>query len=277
MSARTTPVDLAPQVRHVELDDVRVAAEVVVPHLVEDEGLGQHAPFVADEQAEQAELGGGQVDLLPSPGDLAGVLVEREVPDPVDRRGRALGARPGTPQERADPCHDLLQRERLGHVVVAPGRQPGHPVLHGVLGREEQDGQLLELRPQAAQHLETVHAGEHDVEDHHVRGVLASGAQCRETVVGARHLPALVAQRGGEQLGEDLLVVDDEDAHGRRSRRGVGLLRVHGSQCASIGAARPAPWPVGDVEPVGGVDQRGAANPHASPGTPPGHEEGAAG
>src|SRR5215475_14740673 len=69
-------VHLAAQHGHVGLDDPGVAAEVVVPHMVEDLHLGQHPVGVAHEVPEQLELGGGQLDRLPGPPHLVAVLVE---------------------------------------------------------------------------------------------------------------------------------------------------------------------------------------------------------
>src|SRR4051795_680383 len=55
-------VELAAQVAHVRLDDVAAAAEVVVPHVLEDLRLREHAARVEHEEAQQVELGGGQLD-----------------------------------------------------------------------------------------------------------------------------------------------------------------------------------------------------------------------
>ena len=79
-------VDLLAKVGDVELDDVGLAAEVVVPHPVEDLGLGQHPLGVAHEVAEQLELGGGELDLGAGADHLVTVLVHRQV---ADRRGRS--------------------------------------------------------------------------------------------------------------------------------------------------------------------------------------------
>src|SRR3984957_13364804 len=54
-------VDLLAQVADVELHHVGLAAEVVVPHPVEDLRLRQHPPGVAHHEPEQLELGGGMV------------------------------------------------------------------------------------------------------------------------------------------------------------------------------------------------------------------------
>ena len=57
-----------------------------------------------------------------------------------DSRGASvdlLGAG-AAPQHRPDPGEDLVEAERLGHVVVAAQRQPGDLVLRGVARGEEQ-------------------------------------------------------------------------------------------------------------------------------------------
>src|SRR5690349_12655957 len=108
-------VDLLAQVADVELDDVGLAAEVVVPHPVQDLGLGQHPPGVPHEEPEQLELGRGEVDEVAVPADLTGVLVHGQVPD----HQRALGLRPGQvrpAEQAAQPGQYLLQAERLGDV-----------------------------------------------------------------------------------------------------------------------------------------------------------------
>src|SRR6478752_3006895 len=69
-------VDLLAQVGDVELDHVGLAAEVVVPHPVEDLRLRQHPLGVAHQESQQLELGGGQGDLGAGPPYLVGVLVE---------------------------------------------------------------------------------------------------------------------------------------------------------------------------------------------------------
>ena len=77
----TALVDLAAQIGDVELDDIGLAAEVVVPHPVQDLGLGQDAARVAHEVAQQLELRGGQVDRVLAAPHLVGVLVHGQVPD----------------------------------------------------------------------------------------------------------------------------------------------------------------------------------------------------
>ena len=130
-------VDLAAEVGDVGLDDVAVAVEVVVPHVVEDLGLREHPPGVHHEVAQQLELRGRQRHRRAAPPDLVAVLVELQVAgDEAGHLGGALGAT----QHRADARHHLLEAEGLGHVVVAADREPHDLVLVGVLGGEEDHG-----------------------------------------------------------------------------------------------------------------------------------------
>src|SRR5215831_9020524 len=67
---RLGAVDLAAEHGHVRLDDPGVAAEVVVPDVVEDLHLRQHPVGVAHEVPQQLELGRGELDGLPGPPHL---------------------------------------------------------------------------------------------------------------------------------------------------------------------------------------------------------------
>jgi len=98
-----------------------------------------------------------------------------------------------------------------------------------------------------AQHFEAVHVGQHHVERDRVGLELAGRAHGRHATAGGAHLPALVAQRHAQQLGEVVLVVDDEHPRGsavgalellRLDRGGwVGRVQVHGAD--SLGARCP--------------------------------------
>src|SRR5690554_2979489 len=96
-------IDLAAQIADVGLDDGRLPAPAVLPHVVEDLRLGQHATGVDHEVAQQLELGGGQVDLAARPAHLVGVLVELEVCVAQHTVVVATGGSSGAPQHRADP------------------------------------------------------------------------------------------------------------------------------------------------------------------------------
>jgi len=223
-SAGSTPhreggVDLAPQVGDVGLHDGTVAAEVVVPHVVEDLRLGDDPAGVEHEVAQQRELGGRELERDAGARDLVRVLVEDDVvvaqQAVVDRHGRRL-----PPQQRAHPSDDLLEAERLGDVVVAAEGQPGHLVLDRVARGEEQHGRLAAVGAEAPGDLEAVDVGHHHVEHEQVGPPLAHGGERLEAGAGRPYVEADEPQTGREQVGDVRLVVDDE--HAGLGTRSVG-------------------------------------------------------
>src|SRR5665811_1704965 len=114
-------VDLASQVGDVGLDDARLTAEVVVPDMVEDLGLGQHPVGVEHEVAQQLELGRGNLDGAMAASYLVGVLVELEVVKA--QGGVTIVLAPGPSEHSADPGDHLFEAERLGDVVVTSDGQ----------------------------------------------------------------------------------------------------------------------------------------------------------
>ena len=118
---------LAPQVADVDVERVRGEAEVVAPDALEDDRPRQHLARVEQEQLEQRELGARQLDPLLSARDLARARVELEVGEAERVAARAVVA--GTTQQRPHARQQLLERERLGQVVVGAGVEPFDPVL----------------------------------------------------------------------------------------------------------------------------------------------------
>jgi hypothetical protein len=100
------------------------------------------------------------------------VLVELEVGELQPGRGLG-GIAPGPAQDGPDPGDDLLQAERLGHVVVAAQGQAPDLVLHRVPRGQEDDGDAGAAAPQPPDDVEPVHVGQHDVEHDEIRPVAA--------------------------------------------------------------------------------------------------------
>ncbi len=95
------------------------------------------------------------------------------------------------------------------------------------LGGEEDDRRaLLAVGLQAAQHLEAVELGQHQVEDDEVGVALARDPQRLDPVAGRGGGVAGALEVAGDHLGDRRLVVDDE--HGTAIR----LLR-HLLDCRS--------------------------------------------
>src|SRR6185436_9781125 len=79
-------VDLATQAPDVDLDDVGVALEVVVPHASQDLLLGEDLPCSSDEELEHLELPCGDRDLLLAAPHAARQGVHAEIAHPDRRR-----------------------------------------------------------------------------------------------------------------------------------------------------------------------------------------------
>src|SRR6201996_5209265 len=132
-------VDLAPEHRDVGLDDPGVTAEVVVPDVVEDLHLRQHAIGVGHEVTQQLELGRRKLHLRAAPPDLMALFVKLKVRElQPGRRLHAVTA--GPPQHGLDPGDDLFKRERLCDVVVAAERESADLVVGSVPRGQEHDG-----------------------------------------------------------------------------------------------------------------------------------------
>src|SRR3954452_882779 len=99
-------VELLAQVGDVGLEHAGVAAEIVVPHVVEDLAAREHPPRVEQEEPQEPVLRGGQLDRLAAAGDLARLLVELEVLEHEAARIRLGQA--GAAQDRADAGDQLL-------------------------------------------------------------------------------------------------------------------------------------------------------------------------
>src|SRR5437764_10571425 len=113
---RAQRVKLLAQVADVGLEDVGIAFEVVLPHVLEDLHLGEDPAGIEHEVAQEVELGRGQVHEHPAPPDLTGVLVENEVGEL--ELGAGVGLALGAAQDGPSPGDELLEAEGLGDVVV---------------------------------------------------------------------------------------------------------------------------------------------------------------
>ena len=162
----------------------------------------------------------------PARRDLARVLVELDV---LEAQPALVGPAAGAPQDHPDARHQLLEAERLGHVVVAAGGEAAQLVLGGVARGQEDDRHVAALGAEPLGDLEALHVGQHHVEDHHLRPEALDGGQRLLARGRGRRLEALVAQGHGDHVDDVGLVVDDQDARGVRqtsrcplSRRNLG-------------------------------------------------------
>src|ERR1700681_2685483 len=107
------------------IDRALVDIDIASPHPVEQLGAAEHAAGALHEELEQPELSWTEMHLAAVPRHPMRFPIELDIAHAEDR-GDALGV--GTPQDGPDPRHQLRQRERLDHIVVASGGEPPNAV-----------------------------------------------------------------------------------------------------------------------------------------------------
>ena len=229
-------VDLAPQAAHVDVDDVGLGVEVVVPYRLEQHGAGHHLPGVAHQVFEQPELAGLELDGTPGPPDGAREKVHLQVRDHEPGGRRPVAAAP--PRQRLDPGRELGEREGLDEIVVAARAQALHPVVDLAEGAQHEHRGRPIRGAQRAHDRQAVEPGEHPIDDDHVVAGVEGEQQPFLPVAGVvDHVPRLFEPLADE-AGGLRIVFDEEDAHrpdcasgaaGGRERR----LRRPGSPTAA--------------------------------------------
>ena len=184
-----------------------IAGRVVAPDLLEQALARDDQALVAHQELEQLELAVGQVDLALAARHLAGLRVEAEVAD--DQRGAARGGRRrsrarmrASSSGRSNGLTDSRRHRRRGPSTRSSVSVRAVRIRIGT----------SRLRPQPAADLDAVEPGEPEVEDDQVGDELARRPQRLLAVGGGAHLVALLAQRPAQDVGDLLVVLDDEDA-----------------------------------------------------------------
>ena len=141
----------------------------------------------------------------------------------VDRAAQRaiLGPQSLQLQRAFDQMLDLLERERLGHVVEGAGLHRGDRVFDRGVGRHQDDQAFGTALLDLGQQLEPVHLGHPEVRQHQVeRGGLDHRARLAAAFGGLR----LVTDRFEErrQVGANVLLVVDYQQPGHQASRDAG-------------------------------------------------------
>src|SRR3954452_6979249 len=209
-SRLATGFKLPSEIRDEDLDRVRDRERVIAPHLIEQLLAGDHQALVAHQVLEQLELALREVDLTAVARNLVRVRVEREIADA--QRGHA--ARRAAPEQRAHACEQLLAFERLDEVVVGADVQALHARLQCVACGEHQDRRVVPVVAQATGDIEAVQPRQAEVEDDDVGQEGVGLVEAAHPIGGELDLIALQAQRALQDLGDLLVVFDDEHTDG---------------------------------------------------------------
>lgn len=170
-------------------------ASCVLPDGIQELLPGEHQAWAAAQGLKEVVLQRGELNKRGPDPDLVSRDVDHEITEDAPILIRSPGCGPsagaGTPQEGVDPGHEGAGREGFGDVVVGADAQTDQHVDLVGAGGQHQHVAAAE-RAQLAAHLDAVHPGKAQVEDHQVRFGLPGQRQGRFTVACGAHLEAVL-------------------------------------------------------------------------------------
>jgi PHP domain len=217
--------ELLAEVADVDLDVVLVTEEVVTPDLVENALAGKDLAGIAGEIEQQVVLADRQFHHAVTGAHLASRRVDAEVARAHDPREIRVAA----PEHGPNARQQLGEVEGFDEVVVSPQLEPLDAIADLVAGAEDDDSPRA-VTGQRATEIPTVDARHHQVEDDEMWLEVVNHSETGVPVGGGANVEALVAETERDEVGDALLVIDDEDA-GRLSHR----LEYMGGPVASPG------------------------------------------
>src|ERR1017187_6355176 len=187
-----------------DVDDVCEPVVVHIPDVLHDHGAAEGAALIAHHVFEDAEFLGGEVDGFGAADHLAANAVEGEL-----GHLQAFGGGLAAAQQSADAGQELDEGEGLDQIIVGALFQALDAILEGAAGAQDQYRRPGFAVADLFQNLQTVHVGEHAVQNHQVviGGVnaLQRGAAGKYRI----HRVSSAFQAPAEEVGDALFVLDD--------------------------------------------------------------------
>ncbi len=85
-----------------------------------------------------------------------------------DKPGCLLAHRLLTAEQRPDPRHQLLHRERFGEVIIGPGFKAQNALGFAAAGADDNHRQVVVALADRPAEGQSVNVGQHQVEDHRI-------------------------------------------------------------------------------------------------------------
>ena len=124
-------------------------------------------------------------------------------------------SRRGSPaQNRPDAGHHLHHAEGLGEVIVSPQIQPHHLVILRPTGgsNDDRDAGGGGIAPEGFENFDTVHPGQHNIQQGQVKVVLGNQVRRGAAIVGNRAVIPRAAQADRNQPGNGNFVLHNQNA-----------------------------------------------------------------
>src|SRR5690606_2120842 len=185
------------------------------PHLPQYLCLRHQPSRLPDQQGQQRELLAAQRDGFSMNGHFP--LRQFDSKNPVVVNRAILRPCRHRAQECANACHQFLDTERLGHVVVGPCVQQGHLFVLAGAYRQHDDGHARPL-PQFLEHVFPVHIRQPQVQDDEVGPFAGQQRQALSACSRQQGRVALRPQADVDELADLGFVIDEKNPGGRRTR-----------------------------------------------------------
>ena len=182
---------------------------------------GENLIGVAAEEEEHLQFLGRHFQLMPRIGDGIAADIDRQ-PGEGDFLRRRVVAGLIAPVDGLDARDKLLRLEGLNDVIVRAELEAEHAVERFALGGKHDDGKIARAADFAAD-LPAVHAGQHDIQQHQMRRVLAEHIDSRIAAIGGFDLVAFFFQIKPHQLHDIRIVVHQKNSRSALQRRHVFL------------------------------------------------------
>ena len=182
-------INLFAQARDEDFNGARIVFVIPLPNPFTKFGAGKNPARLLHQGLKHIEFARGKGNICPGSADSAALDVHVQIRDFQEvRRARR---RPAT-ADGVDPREEFLHGKRLGEIIICAGFQPFHAILHVAACGENQDPRRAVCTTELVQNRKAVEAGQVEVEDDEIRGILERRRQACVTVVldgGAMSVP----------------------------------------------------------------------------------------
>ncbi len=163
----------------------------------------------------------------------------------ADRPARpGLAARAAAPEQRVDPGEQLLQPERLHHVVVRAELEARDLVALLALGGEDEDREVGVLGADLAHHVEPAETGQHHVDEHEVWLLGPGEREARLAVHGGADDVPLHPEVQLQPTEDGGVVLDHQDPLRHHCTSATGSVIVNRAPFpTSLSTVTLPPWP----------------------------------
>ena len=174
----------------------------------EEQIAGEDLARMAGKDQEQVELGAREGDRLAAACDLTPWHVDRQIVHPDCIRIDDVAVDPA--QQDAHPGHQLARGKGLGDVVIGAQFQADQAVFKFDPRRQHDDGHIRGTTQRAAD-VQSVDAGQVQVEDDEVGTLRACYFQRRPAIAGDQHPESALDEIVARLPGDFGFVFDHED------------------------------------------------------------------